>query len=93
MESVDSDPVQWALLSQVALLEEHKKMLHHINKELSALTQALAQRPPLVSPPSPSVNPPLSVNPSSSMSPRAAATPPNSPASWLEAPGEDNAEL
>uniref|UniRef100_A0A3P9CP96 DUF4939 domain-containing protein n=1 Tax=Maylandia zebra TaxID=106582 RepID=A0A3P9CP96_9CICH len=36
MDSADSDPVQTALLTQEALLERHEKMLHHINKELSA---------------------------------------------------------
>lgn len=87
MDSADSDPVQRALLTQEALLERHEKMLHHINKELSALTQALAQRTPLVSSPSPSVNPSPRVSPSPSPNPQAAAAPPDPPAAWLEAPG------
>lgn len=58
MDSADSAPTQQPVISPEAILDRHEQMLQHINQQLAALTQAIAQRIPLVSPPTPS--PPVS---------------------------------
>ncbi|CAI5674586.1 pollen-specific leucine-rich repeat extensin-like protein 2 [Oreochromis niloticus] len=54
MDSADSAPSQQPVISTEAILDRHEQMLLHINQQLTALTQVIAQRIPLVSPPTPS---------------------------------------
>lgn len=59
MDSADSAPAQYIVVSTEAVLERHEHMLRQLNHQLAALTQALAQHVPLGSPPtSPPPSPP-----------------------------------
>uniref|UniRef100_A0AAZ1X0G2 CCHC-type domain-containing protein n=1 Tax=Oreochromis aureus TaxID=47969 RepID=A0AAZ1X0G2_OREAU len=86
MNSADSNPTQQPVLTPEAILERHEHVLRHINQQLAALTQVLAQHLPSVSAPSP----PPSVSPQLSAPNPSAAAPPVPPAPASTEPPEQS---